>query len=186
MMVSLDGYIEGPDHDLSWHHVDDEFNAFAARQMEEMGAILFGRRTYELMASYWPTEKPSDPDDAIVAQKMNSLPKIVFSKTLKNIEEKPHWQNIQLITTDIAKNVQELKQKEGKSIAVLGSNTLCVSLLEMGLLDELRIMINPVVIGKGTPLFRGIQRKLSLKLVETKVFYSGNVLFTYHIDQQSA
>ena len=181
MMVSLDGFMEGPNHDLSWHNVDDEFNTFAAEQMNEMGTILFGRRTYQLMEDYWPTAKPSDPNDAIVAERMNNLPKIVFSKKLTEIQEKNNWKHVRLVRNNIAEEVKKLKQQAKKDIAVIGSNHLCVSLLEMELFDELRIMINPVVIGKGTVLFAVLKNKLNLELVKTKRFQNGNVLLYYKV-----
>lgn len=179
MMVSLDGFFEGENHDLSWHNVDGEFNEFAAQMLSEVGTLMFGRRTYELMAGFWPTAKPSDPNDAIVAEKMNTLPKIVFSTTMKKVEEKPSWKNVKLAKDNVAEEVQKLKQQPGEDIAVLASSNLCISLIKMGLIDEFRIMVNPVVIGNGTPLFHGIQEKFKLKLLNTRTFNSGNVLLTY-------
>lgn len=177
MMISLDGFFEGQDHDLSWHNVDTEFNAYAAHMLRETDTLLFGRKTYQLMENYWPAAKPSDQNDAIIAEKMNLLPKIVFSKTLEIIKEKPHWRHIRLVKDDSAEAVKEIKNKQGKGITILGSSTLCVSLLEAGLLDELRIMVNPVVIGNGTPLFKGIHNKLTVKLFRTKNFLQG--MFCY-------
>ncbi len=178
MMASLDGYMEGPDHDLSWHNVDDEFNAFAIKQLDEAGALIFGRRTYELMAGFWPKykRKPGD-SNAVVADKMDELPKIVFSKSLDSVAWSEKWDNISLLKN--VKDIAELKKQPGKDLAVLGSNNLCVSLLRSGLLDELRIMVNPVVIGAGTPLFEGLGRKQEFKLMKTRVFNSGNVLLYY-------
>jgi len=185
MMVSLDGYMEGPGHDLSWHHVDEEFNVFAAEQMREMGTILFGRRTYQLMESFWPSKQGLE-DDPVVAELMNKTPKVVFSKTLEKVVETDVWKNIRLVKDNIAEEVGKLKNRQDlpagrqeKPIAVLGSNNFCVTLLELGLLDELRIMVNPVIIGKGTPLFAGIKSKLSLTLLKTRSFHNGNILLTY-------
>jgi len=179
MMVSLDGYIEGEAHDLSWHNVDLEFNKFAAEQMEEMGTILMGRHTYDLMYGYWPYVTSTDPQDEKVKIAMNTLPKVVVSHSLEKVEEEENWKNIQLINMNVVQELARLKEDKGKSIAVLGSNNLCVTLLELGLLDELRIMINPVVIGKGTPLFLGIKAKKKFRLVENRKFANGNVLLTY-------
>src|SRR5579872_1265701 len=92
MMVSLDGYFEGPNHDLSWHNVDEEFNKFAIAQTKNVGTLLFGRRTYELMRDFWPTEE-ARKTDPIVANQMNTTPKIVFSRTLKEAEETKYWKN---------------------------------------------------------------------------------------------
>ncbi len=181
MMVSLDGYFEGPNHDLSWHKVDKEFNEFAVSNMKEADTLLFGRRTYELMAGFWPTHKASldDKDDATIAEKMNNMPKIVFSRTLKSVKESKNWKNVRLIKENIGEEIKKLKSQEGKELMVLGSSNLCASLLELSLLDELRIMVNPVVIGKGTPLFSGIKNNFKFKLLKTRQFESGNILLYY-------
>lgn len=180
-MVSLDGFMEGPSHDLSWHNVDKEFNEFAADQMEEPCMLLFGRKTYELMRDFWPAYKPVDPENKIVREKMDTMPKIVFSKTLEKVSEDDNWKNVRLMHEVDPGEIKKLKQSGGddKYIAVFGSNNLCVTLLELGLLDELRIMVNPVVIGKGTLLFKGIKDKLNLKLIKTRVFKNGNILLCY-------
>src|SRR6185503_4528908 len=140
MMISLDGFVEGPNHDLSWHNVDEEFNEFAAKQLQEIGMIVFGRRTYQLMEEYWPTAAPSDGNDEIVRNKMNSLPKVVFSKSLKEVHESQNWKNVQLFHDNIPEEIKKLKNPSSQSsddakkdIAVLGSNNLCVTLLENNL-----------------------------------------------------
>jgi len=181
MMVSLDGFFEGENHDLSWHNVDEEFNVFAAKQMQETSMILFGKKTYILMESFWPSYKPLDKENEIIRERMDSLPKIVFSKTMKTVSETKNWKNITLLHDIQIDKIKKMKRQKGKYISILGSSNLCVSLLEKNLIDELRIMINPVIIGKGTRLFEGIQNKLKLKLLKTKEFSSGNVLLYYQI-----
>lgn len=181
-MASLDGYFEGPNHDLSWHNVDSEFNEYAIEQTRNVGILLFGHRTYELMKDYWPTEE-AQKDDPIVADLMNTTPKIVVSKTLEKVEETEHWKNIRLIKNNVAEEIKTLKAEPGKNMAVYGSNTLSVNLLEMGLLDEVRIMLNPVAIGSGTPLFKGIRNKISFQHLNAKSFKNGNVLLTYRPSQ---
>ncbi len=173
-MVTLDGFFEGPNQDISWHHVDEEFNEFALNQLNEIGTLLFGRVTYQGMASYWPTEfaKSSDP---VVAGLMNSLPKIVFSKTL----DKAEWNNSRLLKENAAEEVSKLKQQSGKDIAIFGSSNLAVTLAEHGLIDEYRMIVNPVFLGHGTPLLKGIRNKLDLKLLKARTFESGNVLLYY-------
>ena len=173
-LTSLDGYFEGPDRDINWHIVDDEFNEFAIQQTGEFGALLFGRVTYELMASYWPTEDAKRNAPAIT-EIMNRLPKIVFSKTLKKVE----WENTRLVNENFVEAVSKLKQGAGKDIAVFGSSDLAVTLLEHGLLDELRIMVNPILLGEGKPIFQGIKTQLGLKLLKTRTFKSGNILLYY-------
>jgi dihydrofolate reductase len=174
MMTSLDGYFEGPDHDIGWHNTDEEFNDFAIAQLMEVDTLLFGRVTYEMMASYWPTPQAAT-DDPVVSERMNSLPTIVFSKTLPQAQ----WANTRVVRDGFAAEVTRLKQQAGKDLIIFGSSDLAVTFLEHGLLDECRIMINPVVLGRGKTLFKGINDRLRLKLLRTKTFHSGNVLLYY-------
>ncbi len=177
-MITLDGLFEGPNHELDWHNVDDEFNEFAIDQLNEIGTLLFGRVTYQLMESYWPTAA-AIKDDPIVAGKMNTLPKIVFSRTLDKVE----WNNSRLVKKNVAEEISKLKQQPGKDLAIFGSSNLCLSLIKPGVIDEFRIIVNPVVLGSGNPLFKGIQDKLNLELIKTKTFKSGNVLLYYRPDR---
>ena len=165
MMVSLDGFFEGPDHDLSWHNADEEFDRFTIDQLNETDTILFGRRTYEMMAAFWPSEAAAAADPE-TARRMNDTPKVVFSKTLG----KADWQNTRLVRDGLRETVEDLKRRPGKDIAVFGSSDLSVSLLQMGLLDELRLMVNPVVLGDGKRLFEGIRDRLALTLMSTRTF----------------
>jgi dihydrofolate reductase len=174
MLISLDGFYEGPNHDLNWHHVDDEFNEFAIAQLNTVDTLLFGRVTYEMMASYWPTPA-AVTDDPIVAKKMNSLPKIVFSKTLSRID----WQNTKVIKNNVVEEILKLKQQPGRDLIIFGSSDLAVTFIKNGLIDEYRVMVNPVALGNGKSLFNGIDDKLNLKLINTKRFSSGNVLLYY-------
>lgn len=174
MMTSLDGYFEGPNHELDWHNVDKEFDEFTIEQLNQVGVILFGRRTYEMMASFWPS-KYAKETDPIVAGLMNSLPKIVFSRTL----DRADWTNTRLVKTGLAEEVASLKGQPGKDIAVFGSSNLCVSLANLDLIDEFRIMINPVILGEGHPLLGGLGRSLRLKTKGERRFRSGNVLIHY-------
>ena len=174
-MVTLDGFFEGPAKwEIDWHNVDAEFNEFAIDQLNATDLLLFGRVTYEGMASYWPTPAAiqNDPE---VAGKMNSLPKIVFSRTL----EKADWNNTRLIKSNIVEEILKLKRQPGKDIAILGSSDLASTFTRHALIDEYRIMVNPIVLGQGTPLFRGISGKFQLKLLKARAFKSGNVLLCY-------
>ncbi len=179
MMVSLDGYYEGKDRQIDWHNVDEEFNDFAIQQLNEVDTLLFGRVTYDMMASYWPTPQ-ARADDPVVAEKMNSTPKIVFSHTLRDAK----WENTRLVKGDLAAEVTRLKAQPGKDMIIFGSSDLAVSFLEHGLLDECRIMINPVVLGQGKSLFTGIHDRLKLKLLKSRTFHSGNVLLYYQPAQK--
>ncbi len=173
-LVSLDGYFEGPDHDISWHNVDAEFNDYAADMLDSVDTLLFGRVTYDLMAGFWPTAE-ARKNDPLIAERMNSLSKVVFSRTLKSAE----WNNTRLVKDDIEGELRKLKQRSGKDLVLLGSGSIVSQFSQHGLIDEYRIMVNPVVLGKGTPLFTGITDKLSLKLQKTRPFRSGNVLLYY-------
>ncbi|MDE1767915.1 MAG: dihydrofolate reductase [Candidatus Micrarchaeota archaeon] len=182
MMVSLDGFFEGQNHDLSWHHVDNEFNKFAIVQLKEAGLIFFGRRTYELFESFWPKAE-SDPraskDNLEIAHLINNMEKIVFSRKMKSVKEGKNWKNVTLRHEVDPDEIKRLKQQGGKGIWIGGSSDLSVSLIKEGLIDEFRIMINPVVIGNGKRLFVGLNEKLELKLVKTRNFKSGNVLLYF-------
>lgn len=180
MVTSIDGYIEGPEHDLSWHHVDEEFNDFAIKQLDEADTILMGRKTYQLMESYWPTQDAL-ADDPVVAEKMNNMQKVAVSHSLENVVETDYWKNARLVKENVAGELAKLKEQEGKPIIVMGSNNLCVTLLELGLLDEIRIMVNPVALGAGTQLFAGIDHKEAFTLTNTRTFKNGNVLLTYQV-----
>lgn len=173
-MVTLDGFFEGPNGELDWHNVDEEFNEFAIAQLDSADTLLFGRVTYQMMASYWPTPAAM-ADDPTVAGKMNGMSKIVFSRTLVNAE----WNNTRLVKDNSVAEISKLKQQPGKDMLLFGSADLASALTRAGSIDEYRIMVNPVVLGKGKPLFRGIKDSLRLKLVNTRTFRSGNVLLYY-------
>jgi dihydrofolate reductase len=169
-MMTLDGFFQGQNHDLNWHNVDEEFNTFALNQLEEVDTLLFGRVTYQGMAAYWPTAPPDDP----VAEIMNSRDKIVVTRTLKRAE----WNNTKIIGRDAIAEIAQLKQQPGKVIAVFGSADLLSTLMQADLVDEHRIMLNPVSLGGGSPLFK--EGAMSdLKLLEARPFASGNVLLRY-------
>ncbi len=175
MMVSLDGYYEGPNHEIDWHNADNkEFNDFAIKNVGESDLLLFGRKTYELMATYWPSADALK-NDPIVAAQMNNTEKIVFSRTLI----KTDWENTRLVKNNAADELRKLKNQEGKAIAILGSSDLALTFISEGLIDEFQIMVNPVVLGAGKPLFDGLKERIQLALVKTKVFNSGNVLLFY-------
>jgi dihydrofolate reductase len=169
MLVSVDGYFEGLNHDISWHNVNAEFNDFANAQLEEVGTLLFGHRTYDLMASFWPTSKST------TAGLMSSLPKVVVSHSAFV----PEWENATVISADVIEGIRSLKAQPGKDIALFGSNMLCVSLMEAKLVDEFRIMTCPVALGKGTSLFAGLSKRLDLHLAKQREFNSGNLLRYY-------
>lgn len=171
MNVSLDGYFEGPGHDLSAFHND--FEAFSADGSQEVDTLLFGHTTYEMM-KFWSTPQAETVQPEI-ARFMNERHKVVASRA----SFEPGWNNVTVIRGDAAGAIKKLKEQPGKTIAMFGSNTLCVSLMQAGLIDEFQIMVNPVVLGAGTSLFEGLPQKAELILRETRSFKSGAVLLTY-------
>ena len=175
-MVTLNGLFEGAGRDISWHNVDSEFNAFAVEQLGTTDLLLFGRVTYELMAGYWPTDQ-AGKDDPVVAGLMNRIPKIVFSKTMDRAE----WNNTRLVKDSPDREIASLKRQAGKDIGIFGSSDLAVSLANAGLIDEFRIIVNPLLLGAGKPLLQGLSNKLDLKLSNTRQFASGNMLLIYRL-----
>jgi dihydrofolate reductase len=178
-LVTLDGFFEGPDHDINWHNVDDEFNEFAIEQTSSLGTLLFGRVTYQMMEAFWPTPMAIQTDP-IVAGLMNGLPKVVFSRSL----EKAEWNNTRLIKDHIAEEVTALKQQTGKDMAVFGSADLLTTLIQMDLVDEHRLLVNPIVLGSGSPIFKNVKNSFKLKLIKTRVFQNGNILLCYTPDRK--
>lgn len=174
MAISLDGYFEGPNQELDWHIVDDEFNQYASELLDSVDVMLFGRVTYQLMASYWPTPA-ARTDDPIIAEKMNRLPKIVFSKTLAKAE----WNNTRLVREDVEEEISKLKRQPGKDLVIFGSSDLTLSLSESGLIDEYRLFVMPVFLGAGKPVLQGLNGRLHLELLRTRQFKSGVVLLCY-------
>jgi dihydrofolate reductase len=181
--LSLDGVMQAPgapDEDTEggfqhggWQrpYFDDVLGATAAEGMAETDAYLFGRKTYEKMAAYWPTAPEDDP----YGRHLNSTPKYVASRTLQDLE----WQNSTLITGDVAEEVARLKQQPGQNIAVLGSGELVQTLLEHDLVDEFLLAVYPIVLGSGKRLFRDTDQVRKLRLVDSKPTSTGGVLLTY-------
>ena len=173
-MMTLDGFFAGPDREIDWHNADGEFNEYAAAMLDSADTLVFGRVTYELMAGYWPARGAAE-DDPLVAAKMNALEKVVFSRTL----EKTGWNNARLAMAGVGEEIGEIKKRPGKDILVLGSGSIVSECARLGLVDEYRIMVNPVILGRGLTLFKDMPGRLKLKLVKTRTFRSGNVLLCY-------
>ena len=174
MMVTLDGFFEGPQHEIDWHVVDDEFNQYAWELCGGLDTLLFGRLTYELMAAFWPSPQALK-DDPVTAGWMNTLNKVVFSRTLNSVS----WQNTRLVKTDPVAEVTRMKTIPGKDLAIFGSSDLSLPLAEADLIDEYRLFINPMILGSGKRLFNGLAHRLELKLDNTKLFKSGLVGLFY-------
>ncbi len=175
--VTLDGYFTGANGDLSWAYTgsdDPEFSAFVAGNASSGGELVLGRITYELMASHWPTPA-AIKNDPIVAEGMNSMPKVVFSKTLDRVS----WANTKLIKGDLVSEMRKMKQETERGMAILGSGSIVAQLAPEGLIDEYQLVVNPVVLGTGRTMFEGIKEKLNLKLTQTRAFKNGKVLLCY-------
>jgi dihydrofolate reductase len=183
--VTLDGFFAGPNGEIDWFIVDEEFNQYATDLLSRVDALLFGRVTYQLMADYWPaaaTNPSTSKSDLEIADKMNNLPKIVFSKTLQQVE----WNNSSLVKDNIAQEISKMKQQSGKDMVIFGSGSIVPTFMQYGLIDEYRIIVNPVVLGNGKPLFKGVNDKHNLKLLKTRLFDSGIVILFYEPAQASS
>lgn len=175
--VTVDGFYAGPNGELDWFKHDDELNEFSSEQAKSGDTLIFGRTTYEMMAGYWPTPDAMKTNP-VVAGIMNSIPKIVFSKTLKAVREGPNWTNIRLLHEIRPEEIVKLKEQGGRGIAILGSGTIVQQFANLGLIDEYRLLVHPVVLGAGKPLFKNVKR-MNLRLLDTRTFKSGIVLLTY-------
>ena len=175
--VSLDGYFVDGNSSMGWAKTrkdDAEWNAFVEQNASGDGPLLFGRKTYELMIQYWPTPMAAQ-HDAAVADRMNKLPKVVFSRTLNDVS----WNNTKLVKDDMAAEVRRMKQEPGDGLTILGSGTLVAQLAAESLIDEYHVVVNPVALGKGRTMFEGIQNKLALKPVTSRTFGNGCVYLVY-------
>jgi len=178
-MISLDGYFVDANGDMSWaHNSDPEFNEFALENAKSGlmagGTLLFGRKTYDLMVSYWstPAARQNDP---ITTDAMNNMLKIVFSRTM----EKASWNNTKLVKGDVIKEVRKMKNESGSDMVIMGSGEIISQLTQAGLIDEYQIVVIPIVLGKGRTMFGGVEEKLKLKLTTSRTFKCGNVLLRY-------
>jgi dihydrofolate reductase len=176
MLVSLDGFVETPERSLDWAIADEELHTFVSVQARELGAFLYGRRLYELMAGFWPT---ADADPAVpahiaeFARIWREKPKVVFSKTLSQVE----W-NSRLVRENAAEEVAKLKARSDNDMD-LGGPTIAGTLMKLDLIDEYQLFVHPVVLGGGTPFFPALDARIKLRLVETQAFGSGVVYLRY-------
>src|SRR5881396_1503736 len=176
MSVSVDGFIEGPDRDIDWHMVDDELHGHFNEQLSAMSAFLSGRVTYELMAGFWPTADtdPASTDPMVeFAGIWRDMPKIVYSRTL----ERADW-NTTIVRDVVPEEVHRLKGQPGGDLA-LGGADLAAEFLRHDLIDEFRLYVHPILIGRGKPLFPASDATMNLRLAETRTFGNGVVLLRY-------
>jgi dihydrofolate reductase len=173
--VSLDGYFTDKNGDMSWAHKQDpEWNAFVSQNASGGGQLLFGRKTYDMMASYWPTPAAMKNSPA-VAEGINKAPKVVFSRKM----DKTSWSNTKLVKGDPAQEVRKMKNEPGETMVIMGSGTIVSQLAQAGLIDEYQIVISPIVLGEGRTLFEGVEKKFPLTLTTSRTFGNGNALLCY-------
>ena len=175
-LISLDGYLAATDGDLGWFAVGPEFMAYAQVLMREVGGMLFGRVTYEMMRDYW-TSPAAVEGDPLVAGPMNEKPKYVFSRTLKRADW-GKWDNASLSADPVA-TVRQLRATAGADLVIFGSGGLVSALAPHGLIDEYRFIVNPAVLGQGVPMFRGFSARIPLMLLNSRTFDGRTVMLTY-------
>jgi len=174
--VSLDGYFTDSNNDMSWAHknADEEWNKFTSENASGGGVLVFGRITYDLMANFWPTKQAYDMMPA-VAEGMNNLPKVVFSRTL----DKASWNNTKLVSDNIEDEVRKMKSEPGADMVIMGSGTIVSQLARAHLIDGYQFIVHPLVLGSGRTLFEGVKEKLPMRRTSTRNFNNGNVLISY-------
>ncbi len=178
MHISLDGFVAGLNGEMDWIKVDDALFNFVGTMTDQADTALYGRVTYQMMESYWPTagEKPNaSKHDIEHSIWYNKVSKVVLSRTIKRIGQN----NTKVISENISENINKLKQQDGKNILIFGSPTASNSILNKGLVDEFWIFVNPVLLGQGIPLFKDISESIRLSLIETKTFDIGVIALHY-------
>ena len=178
MHTSLDGFVAGPNGEMNWIKIDDQMFDFVATMTDQSDTALYGRVTYEIMQSYWPKagEQPNaSKHDKKHSAWYNKVPKVVLSRTL----DETGLENTKVIRSHLSENITKLKQQSGKSILIFGSPGASQSLLNEGLVDEFWLFVNPIIVGKGMPLFKDIKGTTQLRLVESKIFSCGVIALHY-------
>ena len=179
--VTVDGFFAGPHGEIDWFKViekDDEWDKYTHEQSSRSGnTLIFGHTTYKMMKSYWPTPDAIKNDPGM-ARVVNNSQKIVFSKTLQNVEDKPNWKNIRIFHELKPEEIIKLKKQEGEDFTILGSGTIVQQFTNLGLIDEYQLVVVPVILGAGKALFKDV-KKMNLKLLEAKTFKNGIVLLKY-------
>jgi dihydrofolate reductase len=175
--VSVDGYFASVTGDMGWMRQGDndpELKDFVDGNASRASVLVFGRRTYEMMASFWPTPAAAAQSPALAAR-MNALPKIVFSRTLARAP----WSGTTLLPGDPLEEIRRLKREPGDPLVILGSGGLVGPLVAAGLVDEVQLLVAPVVLGAGRSMFAGVEAPVGLRLESTRTFPSGKVFLVY-------
>jgi dihydrofolate reductase len=176
--TSLDGFVAGPDGKIDWIIVDNEIFDYAGNRTNEADTALYGRVTYEMMESYWPTaaDKPNaSKHDIQHSTWYNKVPKVILSKTMRGV----NLSNTTIISDNVANEIAKLKQQDGKEIVIFGSPSIGHLLMQENLIDDYWFFVNPILLGEGIPLFKNIQHKTRLKIVTSNAFTSGVVCLHY-------
>jgi dihydrofolate reductase len=186
--MSAEGFFAAPDERMDWAPPEPELDRQAAAGAPNADTFLFGRRTYEMFASFWPhaiDDSPTSPDPhdsgrrseelRQMAVALNEGTKLVFSRTLKQLD----WKNSRLLTSFDPQQIEGLKREPGKDMMVMGSGSIVSQLTEHGLIDEYLIVVGPLFLGRGRPMMRDVTRSMKLELLEAKAFPQGNVLLRY-------
>lgn len=183
MHISLDGFVAGPNGEMDWIKVDEEIFNYAGKRIGEGDAALYGRVTYEMMENYWPGagDKPNASRHDIEHSKWyNKVRKIVLSKTMKDAG----LVNTTIISSNLADNINEIKQQPGNDILIFGSPAATHALMQLNLIDGYWLFVNPVILGQGIPLFTDIKNKIKLQLLTTRQFTCGVTELNYIVDKQ--
>jgi dihydrofolate reductase len=178
MHTSLDGFVAGPNGEMNWIKLDDAMFDFVGTMTDQSDTALYGRITYEMMQSYWPKagEQPNaSKHDKVHSNWYNNVSKVVLSKTMKETG----LQNTKVFGDRLQENINKLKQQDGKNILIFGSPRASQSLLNLGLIDEFWLFVNPIILGNGMPLFKDITGTTNLKLAESKTFACGVIALHY-------
>lgn len=178
MHVALDGFVAGPNGEMDWIKVDDDMFAYAGKQTDEADTALYGRVTFGMMDGYWPTA--ADQPNASAHDKQhskwyNKVKKVVVSKTLAI----PAREDLEIVSSDMIKRITEIKNENGKNILIFGSPSLVHGLLSANLVDDFWLFVNPVLLGKGIPMFKGVEQTIQLELKENTSFKSGVTCLHY-------
>jgi dihydrofolate reductase len=180
MHQSLDGYCATPEGGLDWVPYNEHLEKYAGKIVQTVGSPLYGRVTYELMKSYWPTvlhDATASKHDREHAEWIENVEKIVFSTTLI----KEDWHNTRVISSNVEEEVKKLKEGEGKDLVIFGSPTLARSLMEMHLIDEFQFTVSPVILGEGLSFMRSIEERVNLELVSSEQIIGGVVALHYKV-----
>jgi len=177
-IISVDGYFAGPNGEIDWFkNIDPEDTAFTHENVTGSATLVFGHTTYEVMKSYWPTPE-AIKNDPVMYGVMNRSQKIVFSKTMKPVADGPVWKNVSVMHEINKEEIAKMKNQKGSDLVILGSGSIVRQLANLNLIDEYQLLINPVVLGAGKPLFADFNR-MQLKRVDARTFTNGKILLKY-------